>query len=154
MPINWRQHKNESVEDYIRFIREESDENQRYGFKPSKYVGGCPPERKIMWLFKGIRDEIFKELGVVFKREPASYDFDEMTEAVQRAEWLWSLKQKRYGSKFGERVSSKNSEYFTVDRDGYIIVYTDGACPRNGQQGAKGGIGVWFSEDHRRYSKS
>ncbi len=27
-----------------------------------------------------------------------------------------------------------------------IIVYTDGACSRNGQAGAKAGLGVYFSE--------
>ena len=28
-------------------------------------------------------------------------------------------------------------------------VYTDGACPKNGQGAAKAGIGVWWGEDHR-----
>ena len=34
-----------------------------------------------------------------------------------------------------------------------ITVYTDGACTRNGQPGAKAGIGVYFGEnDYRNYS--
>ncbi|EFX83307.1 hypothetical protein DAPPUDRAFT_223388 [Daphnia pulex] len=37
---------------------------------------------------------------------------------------------------------------FTVDRNGYVIVYIDGACPGNGIQGARGGIGVWFGNNH------
>jgi ribonuclease HI len=37
---------------------------------------------------------------------------------------------------------------FTVDRNGYVIVYIDGACPGNGNQGARGGIGVWFGNNH------
>jgi len=31
-----------------------------------------------------------------------------------------------------------------------VIVYTDGACSKNGQQGAKAGIGVYFGEDDFR----
>jgi hypothetical protein len=35
---------------------------------------------------------------------------------------------------------------FTVDRNGYVIVYIDGACPGNGNQGARGGIGVVWKQ--------
>ena len=31
-----------------------------------------------------------------------------------------------------------------------ITVYTDGACSRNGQAGAKAGLGVYFSDDDIR----
>lgn len=31
---------------------------------------------------------------------------------------------------------------------GFVKVYTDGACTKNGKMGAKAGIGVWFNEDH------
>ena len=31
-----------------------------------------------------------------------------------------------------------------------VIVYTDGACSKNGQQGAKAGLGVYFGEDDFR----
>lgn len=31
---------------------------------------------------------------------------------------------------------------------GPILVYTDGACQRNGQPGAKAGVGVFFGENH------
>merc|ERR1719397_1188139 len=32
--------------------------------------------------------------------------------------------------------------------DGFVEVYTDGACPNNGQNGASAGIGVWWNHDH------
>ncbi|KAJ8975890.1 hypothetical protein NQ317_011361 [Molorchus minor] len=32
--------------------------------------------------------------------------------------------------------------------DGYVEVYTDGACENNGKPNAKAGIGVWFGEEH------
>ncbi|XP_069686371.1 uncharacterized protein [Periplaneta americana] len=42
----------------------------------------------------------------------------------------------------------KFSPGFTVDKDGYVEVYTDGACEQNGRVGAKAGIGVWFGDNH------
>lgn len=56
--------------------------------------------------------------------------------------------------KFGE-ISTINSnsmvsnlEKFTIDDDGYVVVFTDGACSSNGKTGAKAGIGVWFGTNH------
>jgi hypothetical protein len=37
---------------------------------------------------------------------------------------------------------------FEVDTDGYVHVYTDGACENNGRVGARAGIGVWFADNH------
>ncbi|ODN03562.1 Ribonuclease H1 [Orchesella cincta] len=37
---------------------------------------------------------------------------------------------------------------FSVDEEGYVVVYTDGACTKNGNKAAKAGIGVWFGSGH------
>ncbi|OAD62800.1 Ribonuclease H1 [Eufriesea mexicana] len=37
---------------------------------------------------------------------------------------------------------------FNIDSDGYVNVYTDGACSSNGRTTARAGIGVWFGDDH------
>jgi hypothetical protein len=37
---------------------------------------------------------------------------------------------------------------FEVDQNGYVHVYTDGACENNGRAGARAGIGIWFADDH------
>ncbi len=37
---------------------------------------------------------------------------------------------------------------YLVDYEGYVVVYTDGACPSNGANATSGGIGVWFGPDH------
>ncbi|GLV46662.1 ribonuclease H1 [Carabus blaptoides fortunei] len=37
---------------------------------------------------------------------------------------------------------------FNYDSNGYVQVYTDGACENNGKAGAKAGIGVWFGHGH------
>lgn len=42
----------------------------------------------------------------------------------------------------------KNSKGLHVDENGFIHVYTDGACSKNGQVGAKAGYGIWWAKDH------
>ncbi|KAJ1519715.1 hypothetical protein ONE63_004975 [Megalurothrips usitatus] len=46
--------------------------------------------------------------------------------------------------------SSGSSVPFRTDSDGYVVVYTDGACSKNGAGPAcaKAGIGVWFNDGH------
>ncbi|CAG4963528.1 unnamed protein product [Parnassius apollo] len=45
-----------------------------------------------------------------------------------------------------KRKSGKFS--FIEGDDGYIQVYTDGACSSNGKNGARAGIGVYWADDH------
>jgi ribonuclease HI len=40
---------------------------------------------------------------------------------------------------------------FQVDEEGYVQVFTDGACSSNGRRGAKAGIGVFFGDDNSLY---
>ncbi|XP_020291980.1 ribonuclease H1-like [Pseudomyrmex gracilis] len=37
---------------------------------------------------------------------------------------------------------------FIVDEEGYVNVFTDGACSSNGYKNARAGIGVWFQDNH------
>ncbi|XP_039311455.1 ribonuclease H1 isoform X3 [Solenopsis invicta] len=37
---------------------------------------------------------------------------------------------------------------FIVDEEGYVNVFTDGACSSNGYKNARAGIGVWFKDNH------
>ena len=37
---------------------------------------------------------------------------------------------------------------FDVDQNGFVLVYTDGACSYNGTPMAKAGIGVWWGDDN------
>ncbi|KOC59429.1 Ribonuclease H1, partial [Habropoda laboriosa] len=43
--------------------------------------------------------------------------------------------------------NKKTSDYI-IDSDGYVNVYTDGACSSNGYKTAQAGIGVWFGDNH------
>ncbi|XP_043273298.1 ribonuclease H1-like [Venturia canescens] len=40
-----------------------------------------------------------------------------------------------------------NSKHFNMDSDGFVNVYTDGACSGNGYSGAKAGVGVYFGDN-------
>nr|KAF7430018.1 hypothetical protein H0235_006416 [Vespula pensylvanica] len=67
-------------------------------------------------------------------------------------------KRKRSKSKIRKlesaEISSKESHYttqeknFTIGKEDYVDVYTDGACSSNGRRGAQAGIGVWFGDNH------
>jgi ribonuclease HI len=46
------------------------------------------------------------------------------------------------------KASNRLSNKSTDDSNERPIVYTDGACERNGFEGAKGGIGVYWGEGH------
>lgn len=37
---------------------------------------------------------------------------------------------------------------FNKDKNGYVEVYTDGACSNNGRKNPQAGIGVWFGTNH------
>ncbi|CAB3220874.1 unnamed protein product [Arctia plantaginis] len=45
------------------------------------------------------------------------------------------------------KTSSEND--FETDDDGFVQVYTDGACSANGKTGARAGLGVYWGEGHR-----
>jgi ribonuclease HI len=49
-----------------------------------------------------------------------------------------------------DEQDSQNSicSEFETDANGYVHVYTDGACENNGRVGARAGIGVWFADNH------
>lgn len=37
---------------------------------------------------------------------------------------------------------------FIRTSDGFVVVFTDGACSQNGKVGAKAGVGVWFNHNN------
>lgn len=41
-----------------------------------------------------------------------------------------------------------NNSTFSEDGDGFVEVYTDGACSANGRQGARAGLGVYWGDGH------
>ena len=45
-----------------------------------------------------------------------------------------------------QQVKIKNDMGLNVGEDGFVHVYTDGACSQNGQKGAKAGYGVCWAK--------
>ena len=41
-----------------------------------------------------------------------------------------------------------SGQFKVLDEDGYVVVYTDGACSNNGQCNPKAGIGICFGDNH------
>ena len=63
----------------------------------------------------------------------------------------------RSAAYFDDSDDSDDSDYeytepkrysFNIDDDGYVIVYTDGACISNGRDNPRAGVGVWFEDNH------
>lgn len=46
-----------------------------------------------------------------------------------------------------KRAKTSNNK-FEEDSEGYVQVYTDGACSANGRSGARAGIGVYWADEH------
>ena len=45
-------------------------------------------------------------------------------------------------------AAKKTPSDYIIDKDGYVNVYTDGACSSNGRKNSRAGIGVWFGDGH------
>ncbi|XP_011875673.1 PREDICTED: ribonuclease H1-like isoform X2 [Vollenhovia emeryi] len=56
--------------------------------------------------------------------------------------------KKRKVTPEGSDNSTRCQANLIVDEDGYVNVYTDGACSSNGYKNARAGIGVWFQDNH------
>ena len=142
--MSWRQQQGERVREYAQyietnfsFIREQIDSQGARFY----------PQSKSNLLIDGLRDDIYQEIPKFIWDSELSWQ--DIVDSAEDAEWFIDLD--RQNSRIGQyenlyRRYKKNG--FTFDRDGYVIVYTDGSCLGNGRNDAKGGIGVWFGNGH------
>ena len=142
--MSWRQQQGEHVRDYaqyietnLSFIREQIDSQGARFY----------PQSKSNLLIDGLRDDIYQEIPKFIRDSELSWQ--DIVDSAEDAERFIDLD--RQNSRIGQyenlyRRYKKNG--FTFDRDGYVIVYTDGSCLGNGRNDAKGGIGVWFGNGH------
>ncbi|KAI8430090.1 hypothetical protein MSG28_000511 [Choristoneura fumiferana] len=47
-----------------------------------------------------------------------------------------------------KKYKPNNDTAFQEDDDGFVQVYTDGACSSNGQRGARAGLGIYWGDNH------
>ena len=77
------------------------------------------------------------DIGAEFDDDPFSYDSDGAS-AVKKM-------KTESGSHDDDQMRGQR---FRLE-DGYVQVFTDGACPDNGKVGARAGIGVWWNHGHK-----
>lgn len=95
----------------------------------------------------GMRDNVFQYLRSELQNGTISISWNDMIDGAQDAEWLQSLfHRKKY--LVGSGTWNDNPYGFEVDQEGFVKIYTDGACLGNGKPGAKAGIGVYFNDHH------
>ena len=146
--MNLKQGSQQSIRDFVceidqAFVRE-------YGRAPrwNTKFNSFRRRTKVNCLLDGMKPEILLELPEDMVNIEIYFTWNDLGEAAQDAEWLCSLRY-RESNFVGSPYPRYNDEGFQVDGDGFVIVYTDGACFRNGQPDAQAGIGVWFG--HRNY---
>ena len=105
---------------------------------------------KTRCFLRGLKSEITKGMpNSLDYYKKANLNWNDLVELAQDAEWLWSLRDRKERARsYGVKTSRNNSQHFKVDKEGFVVVYTDGACAGNGQTGAKAGYGVWFDDGH------
>lgn len=102
--------------------------------------------RSIAGVLKGLRRDLYRELPDSLKNLEVGWR--EFLDRAEDTEWLVDILN---GSSFKSKyeIHRRIDKYGLVnDPEDFVIVYVDGACPGNGRQNAKGGIGVWFNHDH------
>ena len=144
--MKYSQRPNQCVTCFLKFIENKFEaihgREEHAGFaKFSEAV-------KIRCLIEGISPDIYDELRCEFKNDQKDFTWNELAEGAQDAEWLMNLHYKDSNCIGLPMSLYDNPENFHIDRDGYVVVYTDGACPNNGKPNAQAGIGVWFGRRH------
>lgn len=145
--MNWTQEQYERVWSFASFISEKFVE--KYGKEES-----CNPDfvkrTKINCFLNGLRPEIRNLLRHDIKNyQQSNLTWDQVVEGAHDAEWLKDLhRQEAKRDSGSEPDYYDNQDDFDIDEEGYVHVYTDGACSNNGTSKAVAGIGVWFGNRH------
>lgn len=128
-----RQQAGQSMRSYIKYVEKQSSK----------------PNTRSRYLWNGMSQAIFDYLPHDIRRGEVLLCWYELKDAARDAERLYNLMRRRYDNWFGSMTFYDNPYGFIVDHDGFVVVYTDGACPGNGTVHARGGIGVWFDDDNQ-----
>lgn len=105
-------------------------------------------------LVRGMQRSVWRELhsSYLFEHITDEVSWHDLCEAAQNAEWIVDLMRigsSRYVNP--PAVSDKLLHSFSINRNGFVRVYTDGICLQKGHPDAQAGIGVWFGRNHQLY---
>ena len=107
---------------------------------------------KTKWLFNGMNEDTWNVFSEEIKHgDIDNYTWTQISDAAQDAEWLAKLGQNKHFIRRARKPQSAGNytkEGFLHDEDGYVQVYTDGACLRNGSDFPAAGIGIFFNYNH------
>ncbi len=146
--MNYKQRRHQPIRDFVQFINEKFVEEYGRVDNWDKEFSSFRRNIKTECLLNGMKPHIYCELrDEVINDENFELTWNEVVEAAEDAEWLSSLRFRK-SNYVGAKTPRRNPEGFRVNKEGFVIVYTDGACLRNGQPDAQAGIGVWFGHDH------
>ena len=146
--MNWKQRRNQPIRDFVQFINDKFVEEYGRVDHFDQDFNLFRRSTKTECLLNGMKPYIYKEMrDDVINDSNFDLTWNEVVEAAEDAEWLSSLRFRNLNY-VGAKTNRRNPEHFRVNKEGFVIVYTDGACLRNGQPDAQAGIGVWFGPDH------
>ena len=148
-----KQNENENVKEFVLAINStfvNDYGNQEYSrSRSSRRFRQFRRQTKKAWLLNGILEEI--KPYVVADQLTGIKNWHHIIAVVQKAEAIAILQKKleyKHQPTYLENSIVKDAQQ--VDEDGFLIIYTDGACLNNGRRDAKAGIGIWFGRDHPR----
>lgn len=104
-------------------------------------------------LVRGMQRSVWRELHSSYLFEHITDEevsWHDLCEAAQNAEWIVDLMRigsSRYVNP--PAVSDQLLHSFSINRNGFVRVYTDGICLQKGHPDAQAGIGVWFGRNHQ-----
>ena len=143
LEMQYSQYPNQRVYNFKAFIDRKFIE--RYGKVNNPVFANFRRKTKIACLVEGLSSDIFNQLHNRFKNyTKIFFTWNELVEGAEDAESLIDLHFKQ--SNFVSQDYISYYDEFKIDSDGYVSVYTDGACSNNGYSNAQDGIGVWFSD--------
>lgn len=103
-------------------------------------------------LVRGMQRSVWRELHSSYLFEHINDEdvtWHDLSEAAQNAEWIVDLMRigsARYMNPPAD--PDKLLHTFSIDRNGFVRVYTDGIILQKGEPDAQAGIGVWFGRNH------
>jgi hypothetical protein len=140
--MNWRQAPGQRVREYAQYI----EDHLHFNCEQIDHQGvRFNPKSKSHWLNQGLCEDVYQVVPEWIWN--SDFSWQDKVDSAEDAEWLIDLY--RHKSRIGQYENRRYyKNRFSFDRDGYVIVYTDGSCLGNGKYYARGGIGVWFGHGH------
>ena len=129
--------RNESVLEFVHRI------NRHFHGNSSRWY----TKTKRECLISGLKQEIAVKLRDDVRDGDPSLTWEQTVDAAEDAESLVYLIKRQQPTRASPKYNY-SGQFKVLDEDGYVVVYTDGACSNNGQCNPKAGIRTSFGDNH------